>query len=107
MKCIDNLKATAAKIGVTLDEQSIDYTIILDAPSGYVWRSSGTRALAEHAANNSQTWYAQAVKEMLIRVSMGLEKVTDPKEIEEHRFELDDDTWGANAEAPERIEWPK
>ena len=46
------------------------------------------------------------VEDGLPRLKIGLDKVTDPEEIAMHRHELDDDTWGAPADAPDRIEWP-
>ena len=39
------------------------------------------------------------------QLRLGLDKVTDPVEIAEHRHLLDDDTWGATADAPDHIEF--
>jgi hypothetical protein len=53
-----------------------------------------------------QTWYSQAIADARKHeLSMGLEKVTDPKEIESHRWDTDDDNWGASPDAPNKIEW--
>ena len=70
-------------------------------------RATETCCLAIQYATNRETWLAQALREDgLPRLKMGLDKVTDPEEIAMHRHELDDDTWGAPADAPDRIEWP-
>ena len=105
MKVINDLRKTLKTIGATLDEGA-GYVLNCDAPSGYVWRANGCCALPIQCATNSQTWYAKAIREEMPSLKMGLEKVTDPAEIAEKRHELGDDTWGAPADAPDRIEWP-
>ncbi len=39
-------------------------------------------------------------------IKLGLVKVTDAEEIESHRWDMGDDSWGASIDAPERLEWP-
>lgn len=104
MKCIEQLKIAAATVGATLDENT-DYSLNLDAPSGYVWIANRCTCIHEQAATNSQSWYSQAVKSVIESASMGLMKVTDPKEIAEMRHLLDDDSWGAAGDAPDKLEW--
>ena len=105
MKIIIQLKAQLEKIGARLDERS-EYDLYCDAPSGYVWRANGCCTIAIQCASNSQSWYAKAIDEAIRnRLKMGLTKVVDPREIKRIRFELDDDSWGADASAPGRIEW--
>lgn len=104
MKAIDQLKATAEKIGVTLDVT--DYDIHCDAPSGYVWRANDLPSLHIHYASNSETWLMVALRESKSDLLMGLEKVTDAERLAEHRWNLDDDAWGAAPDAPETISWP-
>ena len=105
MKMINDLRKQLESIGATLDPNT-DYTLNCDAPSGYVWRANRTPTLAIHYATNHQTWLAQAIREETPNLKMGLEKVTDEKELAEHRWNLGDDSWGAPADAPDRIEWP-
>ena len=106
MKMINDLRKQLESIGATLDPDT-DWTLNCDAPSGYVWTANGCCCIAIQYATNRQTWLAQALREDgLPRLKMGLDKVTDPEEIEAKRHELDDDTWGAPADAPDRIEWP-
>lgn len=108
MKLIEQLKSKLAVVGAALDEQNMDTTLNCDAPSGYVWVANGCHCLAIQYATNRQTWLAQALREDgYPRLKMGLEKITDEKEIAAFRHDLDDDTWGAPDNAPERIEWPK
>lgn len=107
MKIIEKLKAKLALVGATLDEGD-GYVLNCDAPSGYVWRASGCRAVPIQCATNYETWYTKAIKEEdKDRLAMGLEKITDPAEIAGHRHDLDDDTWGAAADAPAFIAWPE
>jgi len=102
---IERLGKQLEQIGATLDSNR-DFTLNCEAPSGYVWRANGCTAIAILFATNSQTWLAQALREDgLPRLRMGLCKVTDPEEITAHRHELDDDTWGAPADAPDKIAW--
>lgn len=105
MKAKENLRNQLKKIGATLDDT--DYTLNCDSPSGYVWIANRESNYAIHYATNSQTWLTEALKNDMPALKMGLEKVTDPKEIERFRYDLDDDTWGASVDAPEKIEWPK
>jgi len=106
MKCIEKLRADLAAIGATLDEGD-GYVLNCDAPSGYVWAATGCTAIPIQVRNNGgQSWVAQAIAdERKDRLAMGLEKVTDPKELAGHRWELGDDTWGAPADAPDKVEW--
>lgn len=104
MKLIEQLREQLRKVGAKLDDG--DYALHCDAPSGYVWLANGMPSFTIHYATNRQTWLAQAIKEEMPNLKMGLEKVTDETELKEHRHNLDDDTWGAKLEAPQRIEWP-
>ena len=100
MKAIERLKAQLEKIGATLDPAT-DYTLNCDTPSGYVWRANGCTCIAIHYATNRQSWLVQALREDgLPRLRMGLVKVTDERELAGWRHDLDDDTWGAPADAP-------
>lgn len=108
MKLIDQLRKKMELIGGTLDVSNPPASLYLDAPSGYIWRATGTPTLTIHYANNvGQTWLVQAIKSEREALLMGLTKVTDPKELEDIRWNNDDDNWGAPAEAPVRIDWPK
>lgn len=104
MKAIERLKRQLQSIGAALDEG--DYTLTCDAPSGYVWRANGCCALPIHYATNSQTWLVEAIKGEMPGLKMGLLKVTGPEDIAEKRHELDDDSWGAPADAPAALAWP-
>lgn len=105
MKTIEQLRKRLEAIGATLDDSS-SYTLNCDAPSGYVWRANGCRAVAIHYASNSQSWLVEAVKDAIKHdLAMGLEKVTDENEIASHKWDSGDDSWGAPLEAPDRIEW--
>jgi hypothetical protein len=104
MKCIEQLKVRAANVGASLDDNT-DYALNLDAPSGYVWRASGTTCLSEQAASNSETWYDQAATEIIKRAEMGLQLVRDAAELAEIRHVLDDDSWGAPDDAPATLKF--
>ena len=105
MKMINDLRKQLESIGATLDPNT-DYTLKCDAPSGYVWRANGTTCLSIHYATNRQTWLAEELRRELPNLKMGLEKVTDEEQLTEHRWNLGEDSWGAPADAPDRIEWP-
>jgi hypothetical protein len=104
MKTIDTLKRAIESLGGRLDDCG-DF-FYLDAPSGYVWKANGLPGYKIEWASRSQTWLVQAVREESESLRMGLEKVTSEKELAEHRWNLDDDGWGAPADAPETLEWP-
>ena len=104
MKAIETLREQLAKIGATLDDSS-EYTLCCDAPSGYVWNANGCRCIAIQYANNSQTWLTVALKESYPELKMGLVKVTDPEEIASHRWDTGEDDWGAAPDSPNKIEW--
>jgi hypothetical protein len=107
MKLIEQLRAKLALMGATLDFHADNNQFYLDAPSGYVWRSTGTRSLTVQWANNGgQTWLAEALRKDADRWQAGLEKVTDPQEIAAHRWDEGDDSWGAPEDAPAFIAWP-
>lgn len=107
MKLVENLRAQLRAIGATLDDSSNESALNCDAPPGYVWRANGNPNFVIHFATNQQSWLADALRAEMPNLKMGLEKVTDEKELAEHRWNLGDDSWGAAADAPERIEWPK
>lgn len=97
MKLIEQLRAKLSLMGATLDFDRENTCLYLDAPSGYVWKSTGTRALAlQWANNNGQTWLAKALRDDANRWQAGLEKVTEPEEIAAHRWDEGDDSWGGN-----------
>lgn len=87
MKAIEQLKAKAAKVGVSVDDGA-GYCINLDAPAGYRWNANGCTVISEPSANNSRTWYVKACKEMERMATMGLELITDAKEIEVIEWEM-------------------
>lgn len=103
-KIIDTLRAKIESLGGKLDDT--DYTLNLDAPSGYVWRANGEPNLAIHYATNRESRLAKAVTAEQSSLAMGLEKVTDAEQLADIRWSLDDDNWGAPAGAPDRLEWP-
>lgn len=106
MKLITQLREQLESIGATLDEQAEQF-VVCDSPSGYVWRANGGTSLTiQYKNNGGQSWLAQALRDEMPSLKMGLEKVTEEKELVEHRWNLDDDSWGAAADAPQRIEWP-
>ena len=106
MKMINDLRKKLESIGATLDTQAEQF-VVCDSPGGYVWRSNGGTALTIQFKNNGgQSWLAQAMRDEIPSLKMGLKKVTDEKRLAEIRWDLGDDTWGAPADAPGRIEWP-
>jgi len=95
MKCIEQLKSWLAERGATLDEQA-ECFLNCDAPSGHVWVANDCTAYHIDIANNGgQRWTAEAIREALPALKLGLRKVTDPAELAEFRHLLGDDTWGA------------
>lgn len=104
MKAIDQLETKMRTIGGTIDRY--DDFFCLDAPPGYVWASNGNSSMTINFSNGSQTWLVEAIKMEMPNIRMGLTKVTDPKRLEEIRWNLGDDEWGASDAAPARIEWP-
>lgn len=107
MKTIKRLREKLESIGASLDERA-DNFIVLDAPSGYLWRSNGCTSITIYYRNNAgQSWLAQAMRDEMPSLKMGLEKITSEKELAKHRWSLDDDTWGAPENAPVFIAWPK
>lgn len=109
MKLIDNLRKELESVGAKLDDKSgAGYDLYCDAPSGYVWSANGCTTISIHYATNSQSWLAKELREDAYpQLKLGLEKVTDQTEIERYRWDLDDDTWGAKPEDPDKIAWPK
>lgn len=105
-KTIERLKDILNKIGATLDESTMDYCLTIDAPKGYVWKANGETSYPIHYATTRQAWLIQALKMEMPNLKMGLEKVTDPKEIERIRWDKDEDNWGAPPNAPDFIPWP-
>lgn len=104
MKCIENIKLRyAAPLGATLDEDC-EGVLILDAPSGYEWTANGCTSLAAPCSNHSQTFFEVACRDLAERARMGLDLVTDPATIAMYRHEKGDDTWGAPAGSPVRID---
>jgi len=103
VKAIEKLRAQLETVGATLEDTQ--YDLHCDAPSGYLWRGNGCRSICIHYANNSQQWLSDAIKGRMTELKMGLEKVTDPAEIESHRWETGDDSWGAPADAPMTIDF--
>lgn len=101
MKLINQLRERMTRIGGKLDEY--DDFFCLDAPSGYVWACNGNTSVSIRFANSGQTWLADAIKTEMPNLNMGLELVTDPIRIEQIRYDLDDDTWGAKSDAPATI----
>jgi hypothetical protein len=106
MKLINDLRQKLESIGAMLDEQAEQF-VVCDSPSGYVWRANGGTSLTiQYKNNGGQSWLAKALRDAMPNLKMGLEKVTDEKELAEHRWNLGDDSWGAPSDAPKRIEWP-
>lgn len=106
MKTLNQLRQKLESIGATLDEKAEQF-VVCDSPSGYVWRANGHTALTiQYRNNGGQSWMAEALRQELPGLRMGLVKVTDEKRLAALRWDLDDDTWGAAENAPERIEWP-
>jgi hypothetical protein len=108
MKALKKLEAQLKEIGATLDWEPGDVHAYCDAPRGYAWKATGTPTISLHFGNcQGQTWLAQELKYEMKNLKMGLYKITDPKELEEVRWNNDDDTWGAPEDAPDKIEFPK
>lgn len=107
MKVIDSLRAKLESIGATLDEGA-GYVLCCDAPKGYVWKANEMPCVSIQCATNSQSWYAEAIRdEERLQLSMGLKKVTNEAELKSIQWDIDDDSWCANADAPDFIAWPK
>jgi hypothetical protein len=95
MKAIAQLKAWLATHGATLDE-SAEQFLNCDTPSGYVWRANDCTAYHIDIANSGgQRWTVAAIREAMPALRMGLRRVTDPAELAQMRYDLDDETWGA------------
>lgn len=105
VKAIEQLRAKLKSIGASLDDTS-DYTLQCDAPAGYVWASIDCMAYPIHYATNSQSWLAQAIRDELPSLKMGLRKVTGD-ELAECKHLQGDDQWQAGPDAPDFIAWPK
>lgn len=103
MKCVEKLRAKLEVMGASLDDG--EFTLICDAPAGYVWRANGCRGLYVQCANGSQTWIAKAAAEAEEEARLGLDKVTEPEAIAMHSEETGED-WKAAPDAPEFIAWP-
>ena len=77
MKLLDKLTLAAAKYGAEVSRD--DRALMVDAPVGKVWKGSGVHCLVESCENRGgQTWYAEAVKELIERMALGLEDCTEP-----------------------------
>ena len=94
MKTVEKLKAKLASIGANLDESNFIYHC--DAPSGYVWAATGCRIIViQYSNTKGQCWVDDAISKAMPEINQGLQRVTDPGEIERHRYETGDDEWGA------------
>lgn len=65
--------------GVTLDAESEDSgnDLILDSPFGKVFAANGIHSLVEPFRNNGgQSWKAEAYKDMMARLELGLQDCT-------------------------------
>ena len=80
--------------GATLDRD--DRVLTVDAPDGCVWVASDSTSICAPWANRTQQWQAKAMGELAGLMRMGTCRVTDPLEILEIQYQLDDDTWGNN-----------
>ena len=104
MKAIKKLRTELEAVGAKLDEY--DYSLCCDAPKGYVWRANSEPCISIQFGAHGQTWLTDALKDGYSRLKMGLEKVTDEKELKEIQFSLDDDSWIAEVNSPEFISFP-
>jgi len=96
MKAIETLRGwLKEKFGADLDWN--DISVFCEAPDGHVWRANNLPTLTIHYATNRESWLCQAIKEEKKNLEMGIRKVTDPAELEQIRFDLDDDNWGREA----------
>lgn len=78
MKCIENIKLRyAAPLGATLDDS---------------------------CSSHGLTFFEVACRDLAERARMGLDLVTDPRKIAAYRHDTGDDTWGAPAGSPLRID---
>lgn len=100
MKCHDRILQLAASIGAELDDGD-GYSLIVDAPAGYVWIENDCTILCEPCENKSQTWHAAACRELEARMMLGVRTVDDAERqaIEDER----DEPWDAGADAPETL----
>lgn len=98
MNAIQKLEMIMKKIGGRLEDTG--YNLHLDAPNGYIWKSNGLPTFTLQYANNSQTWLSKILQVELKNLKMGLQKVTDPEQIKQIQYDLDDDTWGADKNSP-------
>ena len=68
-----------AKYGATLDTDSEECNLNVDAPIGKVFKANGCHTIVEPFSNNGgQSWKSEAYAEAAARVSMGGESCTDP-----------------------------
>lgn len=108
MKAIDNLRAQLEAVGAKLDYDEGAAAFYCDATPGYEWEGNGCTVICEQFQNVSgQRWIKQAIASAMDTLKFGLRKVTDEADIEEYRHLKDDDSWGAPADAPDFIAFPK
>jgi hypothetical protein len=107
MKILKQLESELNKIGASLDVY--DGFVCCDAPSGYVWNATDSPSLIILYSVRSNTWLTAAMRDDgYPRLSKGLKKVTDSKQLANIRHDLDDDQWGnIPATAPEFIKFNK
>jgi len=104
-KCVQKVEALAKKHGASVCKMSLDgCDLLVDAPAGYVWESSGCSILCEPAEHygGMGSWWATACRDMTERMKLGLRKADaeEIKDIEHAR----DEKWRADKHEPERIE---
>lgn len=104
MRCIERIKRLAASVGATVDESSLaGGTLIIDAPTGYVWDATSCAVIVWQATTMSQdqSWWSEAVADAIKDMRQGLTKC-DAEESERIEYERDE-PWTAPADAPERL----
>jgi hypothetical protein len=104
MKAIEQLRQKLTAIGATLDDSG-GYALHCDAPRGYVWSANGNAGLTIHYATNQQSWLAQAIRDEMPALRMGL-RLADEAEREQVEWSNDDGPWIASDDAPASIPWP-
>ncbi len=99
------LRAALEAVGGRLVDDDNDDALYCDAPPGYIWAALDTRTVVMQIRNaGGQRFMTAAIKGELPTLRAGLNKVTSPVDLARHRWDEDDENWGAPADAPAHID---
>ena len=103
-KLVSGLRSKLESVGGGL--AASNHELNFDAPPGYVWDATGTSTFVVTYNNNSETWMGRAIDDEKETFALGF-RLADEDELEDIRYSIDDNSWGAAPGSPKRIEWPK